>query len=82
MQKHISAKHVAIHDFDQGEIQEKKFLLQYKDPSPQIDKKIRLELSDEMVGNILNNRDRYSEFLRKTSTQAVGRFDPWQVVEQ
>ncbi len=57
-------------------------IFQYEPPRPQTDEKIRLELSNEMVGNILNNRDRYADFLRKTSTRAVGRFDPWQVVEQ
>ena len=59
------------------------FFFQNKEPSTRkFDQKIQLNLSDEMISNILNNKERYAKFLKRTSTQAVGRFNPWQVVEQ
>ncbi len=46
-------------------------------PRPQ-----RLPLSPELLSSVRGGRDRFTRFLRRTSTRPVGAFNPWTVVDQ
>ncbi len=51
-------------------------MTQYKDT------RMPLYLSEELINSLEGYRVRFEEHLRRTSTQAVGRFNPWQLVEE
>lgn len=44
--------------------------------------KIRLKLPDTAVRDIHSNLEKYERYLKKTSHQAHGKFDPWKLVEE
>ena len=46
------------------------------------DTRIPLYLSEEMIDSLEGYRVRFEEHLRRTSTQTVGRFNPWQLVDE
>ena len=44
--------------------------------------RLKLNLSQEMIANIDKNKCAYESYLKKTTTLALGRFDPWKLVTE
>ena len=44
--------------------------------------RIELHLSKDVLRNIFSNRDRFTDHLKRISTQSVGRFNPWALAEE